>query len=395
MSSSYTTTTSATGMPSIGMEYHTKKSNSNNNNSNSKSSANSSPVAIKKTSSRSKSYAGVLTPAERSTLLKSHSRSFSQSSPTTPYNNSPTTNGLFPIRKDLATSDETIFKVEIERGKPVFFEGMDASESENENNESTDEDSSIVKDIVTICNNNNNNGRTNKFVLDERLADVKETPEKEVLLSRPTNSVDVNCDISTPNDLNSVAPNKDMNLATNETEITDNNINILKRDSSIVDNDNVIEPPSTDDIVKETPKEMPLEENKDSLVNKEHTSSTALTTPPRRSLRKVSDTSRTLRRASSSEVEGTYTTVKSSDSGDNLGVPAPSGQLRRKSSRELHMEYEIAISRDIDEMLGKVEEWDFPIFELSEKCNVLTQVRVLVCNTVYIKIFRLCTSLNP
>ncbi|XP_066930711.1 cGMP-inhibited 3',5'-cyclic phosphodiesterase 3A-like isoform X1 [Clytia hemisphaerica] len=326
MSSSYTTTTSATGMPTIDMEYHHKKSNANKTSANSTSS----PTAIKKTSSRSKSYAGALTPAERSNLLKSHSRSFSQST-------SPTQSGL--LRKELATSDDTIFKVEIERGKPVFFEGMDASESENETIESADEDT--VKDIISLSgctssnNNNNNINNRTKFVLDERLEDVKETPEKEPVDTQPH---------KTP------------------LETVENVEDTINETASV-------EPPSTLSTV---------EDNVEDVTSESVTTEATETTPPKRSLRKVSDTSRTLRSNSTGSVKNE---LKSSDSSDNLVIPA-SNLMRRKSSRELHMEYEIAISRDIDDMLSKVKEWDFPIFELSEKCNVLTQLAF--------RIFQLC-----
>lgn len=385
-------------MPTIGMEYHTTKKSSIT-----KSSGNSSPVAIKKTTSnRSKSYAGVLTPAERSTLLKSHSRSFSQSSPTTQHANSispSTAGGLFPAKKDLATSDETIFKVEIERGKPIFFEGMDASESENETNESTDDEamtssvvtstataSTTVKDIVPLNNtntssNNNNNNRT-KFVLDERLEDVKETPEKEVPLQQPklaasSGRVSITTTASTPTP-SSCSMDDPFDVAIKDSITTDsieNTAPVVEKATDFV--------PSETDVVDKANLVANSNNSNNSEINISSNNNIKEITPPRRGLRKMSDTSRTLRRGSSTESGDTTSadlkTSSSFDGGaDSLVIP-PSNQSRRKSSRELHMEYEIAISRDIDEMLGKVKDWDFPIFELSEKCNVLTQVRILRC----------------
>ena len=409
MSSSYTTTTSATGMPTIGMEYHTTKKSSTG-----KSSGNSSPVAIKKsTSNRSKSYAGVLTPAERSSLLKSHSRSFSQSSPTTQHSNSISPNtagGLFPAKKELATSDETIFKVEIERGKPIFFEGMDASESENETNESTDDEAmtsssvlstaetttsattTAVKDIVPLnntntSNNNNNNNRT-KFVLDERLEDVKETPEKEVPLQQPKQLAGSSGRVSIT---------KTASTPTPTTSSMEDPFDVDNKDSITADSGDKTEPvveksatdvvPSATDAVDRVNLVVNSNNIKDNSENNNSSNSNSIKelTPPRRGLRKMSDTSRTLRRGSSTEAgdatsvtSADFKTSSSFDAADNLVIPV-SNQSRRKSSRELHMEYEIAISRDIDEMLGQVKEWDFPIFELSEKCNVLTQVFICGC----------------
>ena len=354
-------------MPTIGIEYHTtKKSNT------SKASGNSSPVAIKKASNRSKSYAGVLTPAERTTMLKSHSRSFSQSSPTTNAQQHNISGGLFPIKKELAISDETIFKVEIERGKPVFFEGMDASESENETNESTDDETTSVttattaKDIVPLnngCNNNNNNNNNNrtKFVLDERLEDVKETPEKEAPPSKQTDSQSVSTTVTVTTSSNNIEDNFDLHNKGNSNTTTVHDATACKLEDT---NSSTNATSTTTSIVVPTNATTSDGVDKAGVV----INSSKGTTPPRRSLRKMSDTSRTLRRGSSTD-DATF------DSGDNLVIPA-NNQSRRKSSRELHMEYEVAISRDIDDMLGKVKEWDFPIFELSEKCNVLTQVKM-------------------
>ena len=328
MSSSYTTTTSATGMPTIDMEYPSKKT------SITKASGNTTnkTAAVKMPSHRSKSYAGVLTPQERSSLLKSHSRSFSQSSPPTPL---PSSFG----KKELATSDETIFKVEIQRNKPIFFEGMDASESENENNESTDEElmTGTSNDVIplnasTNFNNNNNNNRT-KFILDERLEDVKESPEKENLDSIKS------------------LEKEDSSLLVRTKSLDEDNDN--ERDNNIEDNTTTISD----------------KDNEKTLTQVE-----VVTNAPKRSLRKVSDTSRTLRNCSNELIAGNEDSSTGVETNDSLGIPSVTNQMRRKSSRELHMEYEIAISRDIYDMLNKVKDWDFPIFELSEKCNVLTQV---------------------
>lgn len=315
MSSSYTTTTSATGMPTIDMEYHTKKAKAN---------ATSAKIASKNKGNRSKSYAGAMTPAERNTLLKSHSRSFSQSY-------SPTSGSPLTSKKDQTNSDETIFKVEIERGKPVFFEGMDASESDNDNNESTDDEkhSEMIssKEVVIITQSNINHSNTNrtKFTLDERLEDVKETPEDNVSTNTKSETVESN--------------------TVESAELSEDEI----------END-----------------------NKTPIVN------SPVAEQPKRGLRKLSDTSRTLRNCSLEKLSGSDENMDSGSS-ENLSIP-PAHVMRRKSSRELHMEYEIAVSRDIDEMLSKVIDWDFPIFELSEKCNVLTQLAF--------RVFQLCGFFN-
>jgi len=333
MSSSYTTTTSATGMPTIDMEYHSKKTSITKANSNA---AVSKTATVKTPNHRSKSYAGVLTPQERTSLLKSHSRSFSQSSPPSPLSSS------FG-KKELATSDETIFKVEIQRNKPVFFEGMDASESENENNESADEEQIVAtsNDVIPLnasknFNNNNNNNRT-KFILDERLEDVKETPERE-------NSV-----------LLESTEKKDSKLLTKTKSVEEADDKEIENDIENTNNKNT----TICDHHKDN-------ENVSKQVE-------TVANAPKRSLRKVSDTSRTLRNCNEL-IAGNEDSSNGAETNASLGVPSLNNQTRRKSSRELHMEYEIAISRDIDDMLNKVKDWDFPIFELSEKCNVLTQV---------------------
>ena len=253
MSSSYTTTTSATGMPTIDMEYHTKKANAK---------ANASPstkMASKHKGNRSKSYAGSMTPAERNSLLKSHSRSFSQSH--SPSSNSPLTN-----KREQTNSDETIFKVEIERGKPVFFEGMDASESDNEMNESADDVNNIEltssKDVISLTGANSSNlGNRTKFTLDERLEDVKETPE-------------------------------------------DNNV---KTDTI---------PEKVDEACKDG-----IVEEVESSNDKQSATTSPILEPPKRSLRKLSDTSRTLRNFDAEKLSGSDENNDNSSS-ENLVIPA-------------------------------------------------------------------------
>merc|ERR1719204_162307 len=71
MSSSYTTTTSATGMPTIDLEYHSKRNTPQLHNKN--------ELTNKRTANRSKSCAGLL--PERKLFASSKSLSFSSQTP--------------------------------------------------------------------------------------------------------------------------------------------------------------------------------------------------------------------------------------------------------------------------------------------------------------------------
>lgn len=308
MSSSYTTTTSATGMPTIDMEYHTKKSSNVNTTPNINSS-------LKRLPHRSKSHAGILTPSERNLLRKP--RSFS----------STTTRQLSKQAADTkkaSQTEDTIFKVEIERGKPVYFEGMD-DPSTDEFNESLDEINDHNKfldrgDILLTGVALMGPSRTKLASMTERLDKVKETPEQEGIYENHSTDEFVNTlneDFQTNSELQQNSQRCENNERSIHADCNDTN---LSNSSRIV------------------------------LLNKQNINSNDVEiTPVQKSL------------------------SKDEMCGKSLIIPP--NNARRKSSRELHLEYEIAVSNDISEMLNKVKDWDFPIFELSERCNVLTQVK--------------------
>ena len=64
--------------------------------------------------------------------------------------------------------------------------------------------------------------------------------------------------------------------------------------------------------------------------------------------------------------------VSSNMNGTNI-LPLPNSSTRRTSC-DVHLEFESAASPEVDEILSNIMSWDFQIFELHEKCNVLTQV---------------------
>lgn len=340
MSSSYTTTTSATGMPTIDMEYHTKKSS----NVNSSSSSPTLNRSVKKQSHRSKSHAGILTPAERNMLKKPHSRSFSHNPSTTQFLNQ---------SKEIAKSsptEETFFKVEIERGKPVYFEGMEGNDpSEDELNESLDDsyDKEGLLDhgepLLPSVPLMGPSSRTKLSSMTERLEEVKETPEREEIADQ----------LSTTDNINKpcVKQNSEHNEQSDDTSQQQTDT----------------EQPAIDSSSANT-----LEQN--TIENK----------------RKLSDSSRyppLAQRNVNLNIAEVAPVPKSDSNNTNKKsetLVIPSSTVRRKSSRELHMEYEIAVSMDIAEMLNKVKDWDFPIFQLSERCNVLTQVCILFTYQLYL-----------
>ncbi|XP_065639277.1 cGMP-inhibited 3',5'-cyclic phosphodiesterase 3A isoform X4 [Hydra vulgaris] len=60
---------------------------------------------------------------------------------------------------------------------------------------------------------------------------------------------------------------------------------------------------------------------------------------------------------------------------ENLLIPSLNS---RRTSHEMQIELETAASKEVDEILNEINSWDFPIFELNEKCNVLTQVALRI-----------------
>jgi len=324
MSSSYTTTTSATGMPTIAMEYH----------------ANSSPNNNKKTTaqSRSKSYAGMglKTHKDRIRTLSHKSFSFNQQE------------SKLVRSADMNKSiEEDIFKVEIQQGTPVYFEGMD-SESDTESDTSSVQAENIGNvDAPTSWSSTKlpsisepEDDVTSHIIENKNIRENKETNDsisKQDSINKPSQIINTKHE-------NTFPANKDKNK-TAEADLT-NHVSPLKENFS-----------------KELSSSNEISSSKEiSSSNIEYSK------PPPLS-----------QRTANPIVAQVLPVCKESNNGeerrtsDGLIVPH-NNTTRRRSSRELHYEYEVAVSKDIDSMLCELIEWDFPIFELAEKCNILTQL---------------------
>ena len=303
MSSSYTTTTSATGMPSIDVEYHAKTSSSPNN----------------KTSHRSKSYAGIglKTQKERYRTLSQKTMSFQES------------NSLHKGIDKRISADDDIFKVEVNRsGEPVYFEGMSNGDGEDDDELADSEDHvathSKIRKITSI-------GETLEKLNEVPYQETADKLSKNDVINRPS----IILDHKEMNDKNVLGP-----------EIKESG------NKSQIENSSTGQPPP--------------------LAQRTATPIVAQVSPVRKN---------------------SLTEDKKSDRKTSSELCLPSNN-RRRSSRELHLEYEVSKSREVDTMLCKLIEWDFPIFELSEKCNVLTQVWYVLVVFLEILIRRSCIVLS-
>lgn len=323
MSSSYTTTTSATGMPTIDMEYHAKKSAS--------TSSASGKCSTKRTSYRSKSYAGVFSTSDRTKAFTNKSHSFSTSTT----RNSPTASPSSSKKLDSISGEDDIFKVEITRGKPVYFEGMD-TDSEDEEFSSPETSSRTgkenVKPIIEVVNNIEITTNDSRKLI-KKLSSLSEQIEE------------ANSDNSDVADSMSQVDSVNQPVVTVEIE------NNKPLDNSL--NKNVS---SSNEL------------NSEESVKVNTDSTTASRTVPPLAQRNVNLNVAEVAPVRKTSVDESNTTFPQ----ESLSIPA--NTARRRSSRELHLEYEMAVSQEIVGLLMNLNQWDFPIFELSEKCNVLTQL---------------------
>ena len=283
-------------MPTIDMEYHSKK--------------NISPLLgknelTKRAPNRSKSYAGIL--SERKLFANNKSLSFSQT---------PT----MPTKKDSNIHNEDgIFKVEISKDKPILFDGMDTSTDENEKKE-------------------------NK--MEEKVSNYN------------------SCDVNIPKTVGSPESSRRTHLSSVcEKSETNENHQCIFNDTT------KFKAKSYEDIYTSTEKVSEPDKKPDYISN----NSSANTSD--RNIYKTRNTPLTPNHIKSDSTQDDSKYRLKNEVNDLGNLPLPPIYNKRKSSRELHMEYEKAVSHEVDELLNQLDHWDFPIFELSEKCNILTQVR--------------------
>lgn len=293
MSSSYTTTTSATGMPSLDIDY--RRGNASNHQEDRHSRTPSpSPKA-----NRAKSYAGIYNrPEIRREFVKS--RSFCQSSPPDTRN---------PLLKGYDEDDvrESIFKTELSCSDSNFAD-------ENLNDNFTDDE---LFELETAKN-------------DVEMNVEKEKPESE---NQPE-----------PSSVSSANPS----LTCNEEQR-----HSLVSDAQANEGAGIVKP------IPVRPDCAPSPDQRRSLLynRKLENLSVAQVAPVRKNSRDESAL-----RVVSNDGHG-------SRRGSNVSA-TPFTQV------DWQNELTVASSMEVQERMDRLLSWEFPIFELSEKCHILTQVKI-------------------
>ena len=293
MSSSYTTTTSATGMPSLDMDYRRNNSTSIQEDRLSRTPS-PSPKA-----NRAKSYAGIYNrPEIRREFVKS--RSFCQSSPPDPRNS------LLLKGHDEEDLRESIFKTELSCSDSNFAD-------DNLNDNMTDEE---LCEVETAKNDG------------DAFKDKSEDENQTEPSSGPANPSTCNedprhCSVS---------------------------------DSPVSDGPGILKP------IAVRPDSQPSPDQRRGLLcnRKLENLSVAQVAPVRKNSRD----------------ESALRVV----SGDGHGSRRGSGVLATLFTQaDWQHELTIAASKDVQERMDLLLSWEFPIFELSEKCHILTQVNAFCC----------------
>jgi len=293
MSSSYTTTTSATGMPSLDIDYRRSNSTSIHEDRRSRSPS-PSPKA-----NRAKSYAGIYNrPEIRKEFIKS--QSFCQSSPSEPRQ---------PLLKGHEDEDgrDSIFKAELSCSDSNF-----ADDNVNDNVHESAADDEIFEEDANVKNS----------------ADEKALKEK---------SEDENQSESALSNISTTTCNEDRRHSSLSDPTVNDASGSLK--SGAVKADGVQSP----------------DQRRSFLSNRKLESLNVAQVAP---VRKNSRDESALRVAS----------------GDGYGSRRGSGVLSTPFTQaDWQHELNVAASKEIEEKMELLLTWEFPIFELSEKCHILTQ----------------------
>ena len=294
MSSSYTTTTSATGMPSLDIDYRRSNSTSIHEDRRSRSPS-PSPKA-----NRAKSYAGIYNrPEIRKEFIKS--QSFCQSSPSEPRQ---------PLLKGHEDEDgrDSIFKAELSCSDSNF-----ADDNVNDNVHESAVDDEIFEEDANVKNS----------------ADEKALKEK---------SEDENHSESALSNISTTTCNEDRRHSSLSDPTVNDASGSLK--SGAVKAEGVQSP----------------DQRRSLLSNRKLESLNVAQVAP---VRKNSRDESALRVAS----------------GDGYGSRRGSGVLSTPFTQaDWQHELNVAASKEIEEKMELLLTWEFPIFELSEKCHILTQV---------------------
>ena len=280
MSSSYTTTTSATGMPSLDIDYRRGGAAANANHTEERRSRTPSPSPK---ANRAKSYAGIYNrPEIRREFMKS--RSFCQPSPPDARKNS--------LLKDQQDNEpDSIFKTELAFAETNFIDDNIVDDIEDDDEIFEKESPEQFSEQSSISNNSE---------LADKPPEIYQgdSPEPQLL----SNEIQLNC-----NDSNCLSPTS-------------------------------------------VPKRSVLASRKVENLN------VAQVAPVRKNSRDESAI-----RLGSRDGHGSRR-----GSGIASTVVSPG---------ELQHELVVAASCEIHEKMDLIATWEFPIFELSEKCHILTQVR--------------------
>ena len=330
MSSSYTTTTSATGMPNIDIDF--RRATTHNIHEGMSGSRSPSPK-----SNRAKSYAGIFSSAEiRKEFLKS--RSFCQPSPPVGRKDSSVAR-RGSLGKD---SDDGIFRAEVISGDPTFMD-------ENKSDGSDDEAQEYRTESETLNTTSNSNS-------------VEEIANRDELVNCESEGHETNSEIqnskcdndSSKTDLNSRKYSESSDGPKIELDRRDSDSKPQEVELNHLDFRRNISSPARkrDSISSISSKPSPLAQRKTENLT------IAQVAPVRKNSRDETATRRV--------------------SQESLLSSRKSSAISYRQVADVQNELAVSATEDVNNLMNTMYDWEFPIFELNEKCNVMTQVRCLI-----------------